>query len=91
MIGNLLGGRGKCKFCGEYHNNISYHEAHECNNINKMPTFNREIHTTKCPNCKCFSFNVVWDNTEKHFKCSICGFEYPKLQYQYELPTNIKK
>mgnify|MGYP001591945634 CR=1 FL=1 len=56
-----------------------------------MPTFNREIHTTKCPNCKCFSFNIVWNDTGKYFKCSTCGFEYPKLQYQYELPTNIKK
>lgn len=24
------GGRGKCKFCGEFENNVSYHEAWEC-------------------------------------------------------------
>ena len=25
-----LGGRGKCKKCGTYQNNVSYHEAHQC-------------------------------------------------------------
>jgi len=24
------GGRGQCKYCYEWHNNVSYHEAHEC-------------------------------------------------------------
>ncbi len=26
----LKGGRGECPQCGEWHNNVSYHEAHEC-------------------------------------------------------------
>ena len=26
----LKGGRGQCSLCGEWHNNVSYHEAHEC-------------------------------------------------------------
>jgi len=29
-IENKLGGRGKCQFCGEWENNVSYHEAWEC-------------------------------------------------------------
>ena len=24
------GGRGKCRYCGEWENNVSYHEAWEC-------------------------------------------------------------
>ena len=30
MIENVLGGRGQCNLCGEWHNNVSYHTAHEC-------------------------------------------------------------
>lgn len=28
----LKGGRGQCSQCGEWHNNVSWHEAHECMN-----------------------------------------------------------
>jgi hypothetical protein len=24
------GGRGKCQYCGQWENNVSYHEVHEC-------------------------------------------------------------
>jgi hypothetical protein len=27
---NKLGGGGKCHYCGDYKNNVSYHEAHDC-------------------------------------------------------------
>ena len=27
---NKKGGRGKCQYCNEWHNNVSYHEEHEC-------------------------------------------------------------
>ena len=30
IFDNLLGGRGKCRFCGEMENNVSLHEAHYC-------------------------------------------------------------
>jgi len=29
-IGNKLGGRGKCRYCKEMHNNVAYHESHAC-------------------------------------------------------------
>ncbi len=35
MNNNLLGGRGQCDKCGEWHNNVSYHSEHECKNIEK--------------------------------------------------------
>ena len=28
--GQLLGGRGRCKFCGEMVGNVAYHQAHDC-------------------------------------------------------------
>ena len=44
------GGRGQCSFCGEWHNNVSYHEAHECEKSKEL-----EGHFTAknvvCPNC----------------------------------------
>lgn len=32
MVGNAnrCGGRGRCSYCGEMHNNVAYHSAHEC-------------------------------------------------------------
>ena len=27
---SLIGGRGKCQYCGKLVNNVSYHEEHEC-------------------------------------------------------------
>jgi hypothetical protein len=32
MINNEtpMGGRGKCSICGEWHNNVAFHEAKEC-------------------------------------------------------------
>jgi hypothetical protein len=30
MIDNVKGGRGQCKYCGEFHNNVSFHEELEC-------------------------------------------------------------
>lgn len=30
LLGNVCGGRGKCSFCGEMHNNVAYHEAWQC-------------------------------------------------------------
>lgn len=26
----ICGGRGKCLYCNEWFNNVSYHEEHEC-------------------------------------------------------------
>ena len=30
ILGPVAGGRGICQYCGEAHNNVSYHEACEC-------------------------------------------------------------
>ncbi len=27
---DIKGGWGRCAYCGGYHNNVSYHEAHDC-------------------------------------------------------------
>lgn len=39
MSDNILGGRGKCKYCGEHYNNVSYHEGCVCL---KRPNQNQE-------------------------------------------------
>ena len=30
MLEDRKGGRGKCQYCGQWENNVSYHEAWEC-------------------------------------------------------------
>lgn len=30
MSEELIGGQGKCRYCGEIHNNISFHETFKC-------------------------------------------------------------
>jgi len=30
LVGRKKGGRGQCPHCGEWHNNVAYHAAHEC-------------------------------------------------------------
>lgn len=30
VFGNVKGGRGKCRYCGECHDNVALHEAHYC-------------------------------------------------------------
>ena len=30
MTEDRKGGRGQCSMCGEWHNNVAYHEAWEC-------------------------------------------------------------
>lgn len=51
----LKGGRGECGYCGEWHNNVSYHEQHECDkrpcwDCNK-PQDECECGTEDCPEC----------------------------------------
>jgi hypothetical protein len=29
-FGNKCGGRGQCRYCGQWENNVAYHEAHDC-------------------------------------------------------------
>ena len=29
--GNVMGGRGVCRYCGEVVNNVAYHESNACN------------------------------------------------------------
>ena len=47
MEEELIGGRGKCEYCGEIVNNVSYHEAIECL---KRPLISGELIPEKIEN-----------------------------------------
>jgi len=44
MNDNLLGGRGQCELCGEWHNNVSYHTSNECSKrILSIPSWDEQF------------------------------------------------
>lgn len=55
---NKCGGRGECRFCHQMHDNVAFHEAHECEeNLLiprrtpekvKLPATGLEIHCNGC-------------------------------------------
>ena len=43
VLGNRLGGRGKCEYCGEMVNNVSYHAACQCKKRPLLPMEHGEM------------------------------------------------
>jgi hypothetical protein len=49
------GGRGKCKYCNEYHNNVALHSAHYCD---KNPHNSTSLNEVEIINDEPELFNV---------------------------------
>ena len=71
MINNdIKGGRGICKYCNEWHNNVSYHEVWECSK-NGVPKIQDEYAIgllTNKTRWKCKRCNTMVDMV--NFKCN---------------------
>ena len=82
---NKPGGRGRCHYCGEFHNNVSYHSAHECRKRPTIPaksvsgtTPTKDVHTEHCciiHGCKYWDDNctVTTKQKKQSFRCEDCG------------------
>ena len=64
MNENRLGGRGKCKICGFFVDNVSYHEAWECGRPNKLDGIHMNVVS---------KFFWEMENEEKQMKFDFMG------------------
>lgn len=53
---NLLGGRGKCHYCGGVFTNVAYHEAHQCI---MSPSYAKKVEDVKKEQLRAFYMDDV--------------------------------